>query len=93
MKNLLITTMLFVITSTEMFGQIFEAPQIMIEHFSMKVYCCGLYKIGADGYYHYEKYDEPLLPMDEGDYSSISKGSERFFLLFRKGKLFLFSYG
>ena len=65
MKNLLIITMLFVLTSTEMFGQIYEAPQKMIEKFSMKVYCCGLYKLGADGFYHYEQYDEPLFSMEE----------------------------
>lgn len=90
MKNILISVLLSILASIEVFGQIYEVPQKMIEQFSMKVYCCGLCKIGEDGYYNIRRYEEPLSNMDETIYTRMSKGSERFFCYLEKENRFYF---
>ena len=91
MKNLFITTLLFVLTSIEMLGQSYEThiPKKMIELYSMEVYCCAIYDMGVDGFYSCETYDNPI-SMEESTYIRTSMGVERFFCYLEEENRFYF---
>lgn len=89
MKNLLITTLLFVLTSIEVLGQIYEIPKRIGIPPTLHLYCCYWYSIAGDGYYHYVSYN-PERRMYAKDYFNTSEGNERFFCYIKENNTYYF---
>ena len=84
MKKLIIT-FIVVFLSLSVKGQIYEIPKRASISSSLKLYCLGIYKKGADNYFYYEPYS-PERIMPSTNYVSTSKGNERYFCYSKKAK-------
>ena len=85
----LIFTFIVILFSLNVKGQLYEIPKRASISSSLKLYCLGRYKIGADHYYHYESYS-PEREMLSTNYVSTSKGNERYFCYSKKAKRYYF---
>ena len=87
MKKFLL--LLFIVCSLNVIGQIYDAPMRSKIPPTMRIYSLGIYKMGADNYYHYESYSIPEL-LTSSDYLSTSKGNEHFFCYSKQAKRYYF---
>lgn len=80
MKKYVIIFVLSIVCSTNIIGQVYEAPLRSRIPSSLSVYCLGIYKMGSDNYYHYESLSLPER-LTESNYFSTSSGKEHFFAI------------
>lgn len=89
MKKYVIIFVLSIVCSTNIIGQVYEAPLRSRIPSSLSVYCLGIYKMGSDNYYHYESLSLPER-LTESNYFSTSSGKEHFFCYSKRAKRYYF---